>query len=84
MPYTAARKVEVEVRRATAADRDAIAEVEQSGVATLRETYRPKQAAIAHRQSVADQLTRLVAVDGSNIIVGAVEYSLKSGWASPL
>jgi ribosomal protein S18 acetylase RimI-like enzyme len=67
--------VDVNVREATPADADEIAVVSASAVATLREIYRPNQRALAHKQAIADTLTRLVAVLNGRVI-GAVEYSL--------
>jgi len=67
--------LDVEIRQATPADADEIAVVCASAVATLREVYRPNQKALAHKQAIAETLTRLVAVSNGRVI-GAVEYSL--------
>lgn len=66
----------VEIRDALPADADQIASVSASAMATLRETYRPNEHALAHKQSTAQSLTRLVAVvDGQ--VVGSVEYKIE-------
>jgi len=75
--FTDTEIMHVEVREAVGSDGEAMAAVEASGVATLRETYRPNRDAIAHKQSIADLLTRLVVVEDGNV-VGTVEYSFES------
>jgi ribosomal protein S18 acetylase RimI-like enzyme len=65
----------IEVREETPADADEVAAVAASAIATLRETYRPTQKAISHKQAIASSLTRLVAVHNGRVI-GAVQYSL--------
>jgi ribosomal protein S18 acetylase RimI-like enzyme len=68
------KMVDVEIREATPADAEEIAVVRASAVATLREIYRPNQKALAHKQAIAETLTRLVAVWNGRVI-GAAEYS---------
>jgi len=69
--------LDVDVREAAPADDDGIAAVRASALATLRQTYRPNRKAVAHKQTIAETLTRLVAVlDGR--VVGVVEYSIAS------
>ena len=63
----------VVVRAATADDEPAIAAVTASGIATLRQTYRPTAAAIEHK--AARVLARLVAVSAHDV-VGTAEYEL--------
>ena len=65
----------VTIREATSADAEAVAAVNASAVAKLRETYRPNQAALANKSAIADALTRLVA-EHDGRVVGCVEYSL--------
>jgi ribosomal protein S18 acetylase RimI-like enzyme len=67
--------LEVEVREEMAADADDVAAVSASAIATLRETYRPNQKALANKQAIADSLTRLVAVHNGRV-VGTVQYTL--------
>jgi ribosomal protein S18 acetylase RimI-like enzyme len=69
---------EVTIRQATPADAEEIAAVSASAVATLRQTYRPNQQALAKKQEIAETLTRLVAVLNGQV-VGSVDYRLDSG-----
>jgi len=63
------------VRNATSADAEALAAVDVSATATLRETYRPNDRALTSRAKLAGRLTRLVAeLDGR--VVGTVQYSV--------
>ena len=62
----------IHVREPTPADDAAIAAVIASGIATLRETYRPTPAAVARKADLV--LHRLVASE-SDAIVGTVEYA---------
>lgn len=71
------QKLHVDIRPAKPADAEEVAAVRASAVATLRQTYRPNQRALAHKQLIAETLTRLVAVlDGR--VIGTVEYHLTS------
>ena len=63
------------VRHATAADTDGVARVQDSATATLRLLYRPLPSRIQRYAERAPRLTRLVAIDGDDI-VGTVEYEL--------
>jgi ribosomal protein S18 acetylase RimI-like enzyme len=67
--------LDVHVREAARADDDGIAAVRASALATLRQMYRPNHIAVAHKQTIADTLIRLVAVfDGR--VIGTVEYGV--------
>jgi N-acetylglutamate synthase-like GNAT family acetyltransferase len=52
----------VHVRRAVPEDADAIDTVDALATATLRQTYRPTQAALAHRAQLAGKLESFVAI----------------------
>lgn len=68
---------EIIIRNELPTDVDDLAQVNQSALATLRQTYRPNQKAIAKRQETSKSLNRLVAVL-NNRVVGSVEYRLNS------
>lgn len=64
------------VRKATPSDSEGIADVDRSSTATLRETYRPNQAALANRPRASTKRIRLVArLD--NRVVGIAQYYWK-------
>lgn len=67
----------VVIREAIASDADALDAVRASGRATLRETYRPNQQALANKQAISAEQTTLVA-EADGRVVGAIEYSVKS------
>ena len=70
--------LQVEIREARPADAAQIAAVNASATSTLRETYRPNARALAHKKSIADSLTQLVAVvEGT--VVGTVQYKFEAG-----
>ncbi len=64
------------VREAMESDSQDLDRVSESAIATLRQTYRPTEEAIAHRQSIAPALTQLVAVVNDKV-VGSVEYHIE-------
>ena len=65
----------IRVREPVPADETAIAAVVASGIATLRQTYRPTPVAVARKADLV--LHRLVATD-DDAIVGTVEYACNS------
>lgn len=63
------------VRHATPADDEGVARVQDSATATLRTIYRPLPIRMERFAERAPRLTRLVVVDGEEI-VGTVQYEL--------
>ena len=63
----------ITVRDSQPEDVEAVARVDASARATLRETYRPNQKALAHKQSITRELRRLVATSGGTL-VGTTRY----------
>ncbi len=55
------------IRDSNREDAEGVARVDVSARATLRETYRPNQKALAHKKAMARQLHRLVAICGGTI-----------------
>ena len=68
----------IEVRLAEPDDAAGVRMVEAAATATLRETYRPNQAALANKARLAGRLTRLVATIGGKV-VGTLQYHVESG-----
>lgn len=67
----------IDVRPAGPDDAPAVREVDAAATATLRETYRPNQAALANKAGLSVCLKRLVAaLDGH--VVGTVQYYVES------
>jgi len=63
----------ITIRPSLPEDSDDIRRVSESAIATLRETYRPNQKALANRKRLSTQLSRLVAlVDGK--IAGTTQF----------
>lgn len=63
----------IEVREAETTDSAGIEIVKASAIATLRETYRPRQKAVDHKQAISATLTQLVAISDGRVI-GTVQY----------
>ena len=67
----------IDVRPAVPDDDAAVQTVEAAATATLRETYRPNQTALANKARLSARLKRLVAtVDGQ--VVGTVRYYVEN------
>jgi ribosomal protein S18 acetylase RimI-like enzyme len=63
----------ITVRESKLEDAEAVARVEASAIATLRQTYRPNQKALAQRKGISRKLFRLVAEHNGGI-VGTTQY----------
>ena len=68
---------EIIIRKELPTDVDDLAQVNQSALATLRQTYHPNQKALAKRRETAKSPNRLVTVL-NNRVVGSVEYRINS------
>jgi len=68
--------MEVVVRPARPEDGEQVAEVSTLATATLRETYRPTEAALGRSRAGASRTTRLVAVLNGRI-VGTTKYEIR-------
>lgn len=67
----------ITVRLEEAGDRQGIEAVHASAAATLRQTYRPSQKAVANKAGISARLRKLVAIaDGR--VVGTVQYYIES------
>jgi len=64
------------IREATPSDSESVTDVDRSATATLRETYRPNQVALAHKHRVSINRIQLVALLG-NRVVGTTQYYWK-------
>ena len=63
----------IRIRTSMRGDENGVAKVAASATATLRQTYRPNQKALAHKKWISGDLHRLVAeLDGQ--IVGTARY----------